>query len=72
MNPHDDYDTLDASYHALRAQNAALREALMGFNRTIDARGFCSCPLDDPTAPQNEHSTQCQQARAALAKDSAR
>lgn len=51
----------------LDKRNAALVEALEGLNQDSDPRcGFCCCPWKDGTQKDEQHSTACQHARAAL------
>lgn len=45
-----------------------LLEALIGFNAYGEDGTFCSCPVEDGSASDEKHATQCQQARAAIAK----
>ena len=54
------------AHNALYNSHAELLAALQSYGGK--SGGFCSCPLDNPAAPDEAHSTQCQQSRAAIAQ----
>lgn len=57
-------------YDILRSQNARLVALLTAMNHMAgDERGgYCICPLNDGSAPDQRHASHCADARALLAE----